>query len=131
MLWNIRKIWGIMLVFSLMILLAGCGTNTSGKEALTPTGYPSVEVQRITVYYQGNRYWYTDGGFDRELGEGFEKAGTVETVDNQSYQDEEWTGTRLEEGQEIYASEEDDSRIYVRFENGFAELERQEESLPE
>ena len=50
MLWNIRKIWGIMLVFSLMILLAGCGTNTSGKEALTPTGYPSDEVQRITVY---------------------------------------------------------------------------------
>lgn len=43
------------------------------SNALSPTGYPSDEVQRMTVYYQGTRYQYMANGVDQPLPDGFEK----------------------------------------------------------
>lgn len=68
---------GYFAVILLAGLLSACGTGDSEDAALTPTGYPSGEVQQITVYYNGTRYWYTAEGFDQPLEDGFEKVGEV------------------------------------------------------
>lgn len=109
----------------LSICLSACGSRSGngGEARLTPTGYPSEEVQRISVYYGGTLYWYTANGFDQPLAQGFEKVGEVKTVDNMEYPDEEFCGTRLDVGQEIYASSEDTSRVYVKYDSGYAMFE--------
>lgn len=115
---------GYLVVLLLVGVLSACQAGGSKDVSLTPTGYPSEEVQRITVYYNGDLYWYTSNGFDQPLEDGFEKVGEVENVDNQEYPDEEFGGTRLEAGQEIYASPEDSSKIYVKYDSGYAAFER-------
>lgn len=99
------------------------GARGSEEAASTPTGYSSGEVQRITVYYNGTRYWYTAKGFDHPLEDGFEKVGEVGRVDDQEYPEEEFGGTRLDTGQEIYASREDASKIYVKYDSDYAALQ--------
>lgn len=116
----------LLLVLLLTGLLSACGARGSEDTALTPTGYPSGEVQRITIYYNGALYWYTSNGFDQPLEHGFEKVGEVDEVDNQEYPEEEFGGTRLDTGQEIYASQEDVSKIYVKYDSGYAVFERQD-----
>ncbi len=130
------RLMTVFCLLILLILLSACsarreeqmGQMEAPKENLTPTGYPSEEVQRITVYYQGNRYWYEATGFDGQLEDGFEKVGEVNCVNNLEYLEVEFSGTRLDVGQEIYGNEADDSRIFVKYENGFAEFARQEEN---
>lgn len=117
---------GYFAVILLAGLLSACGTGGSEDAALTPTGYPSGEEQQTTVYYNGTRYWYTAQGFDQPLEDGFEKVGEVGRVDNQEYPEEEFGGTRLDGGQEIYASREDVSKIYVKYDSGYAVFERQD-----
>ena len=94
---NRRK--GYLAVFLLAGLLSACKTGAGKETALTPTGYPSGEVQQTTVYYNGTRYWYTADGFDQPLEDGFEKVGEVGRVDDQEYPSEEFSGTRLDSGQ--------------------------------
>ena len=119
-----RKSYFAVLV--LIGLLSACGARENEDAALTPTGYSSREVQRIIVYYNGMRYWYTEKGFDQPLEEGFEKVGEVGRVDNQEYPEEEFGGTWLDTGQEIYASQADASKIYVKYDSGYAVFERQD-----
>ncbi len=57
--------------------------------------------------------------------QGFEKAGKVSRVDNQEYPDEEFCGTRLDVVQEIYVCPEKFSKIYVKYDSGYAAFERQ------
>lgn len=122
---RMKNIGYILAVFGLGILLCACSPKHSGTEsaAKTPTGYPSDEVQRQTVYYDGKLYWYQFDGFDNPLQEGFELAGTVEEVFTKEYPSSEYGGTRVEAGQEIYANPSEPSRIYVKYEKGYARFE--------
>lgn len=94
-------------------------------ETVSPTGYPSDEAQRITVYYQGTRYWYMGDGFDQPLPDGFEKVGEIEEVDNTVYRDEELCGTQVEVGQEVYANAKDTSRVFLKYPDGYAAFEKE------
>lgn len=107
------------------------GDEEAQSTASKPTGYPSDEIGRITLYVQGTRYWYTGDGFDQPLEPGFEKAGEVVTVNNESYQDEEFCGSRVQVGQEVYINAEDDSKIYVRYDQGYGAFWREEEEKEE
>lgn len=80
-----------------------------GKE--TPTGYPEGEVQQPQMMYQDKIYYFTAAY--GELSDEYENVGVIEKVDHLSEPDENFEGARLEEGQEVYFSNEKDV-IYVR-----------------
>lgn len=130
------KKWKRLCVLTVLLLTAaGCSgrqetahlaeSAMEGVDSLTPTGYPSDEVQRASVHYDGVLYLYTGEGFDLPLEDGFLKVGTVESVDNEEYPKENFYAARLEEGQEIYANPEVTERIYVRYDSGFAPFEKE------
>ncbi len=113
-----KKVIAVCLTLVLVLSLVGCNRKT--QESMTPTGYPSGEVQFITVFYNSNLYRYSAEGFDLPLEDGYEKAGEILEVNNLEYPNTEFHGTRLNIGQEIYANSNDVSKIYVKYESGYA-----------
>ncbi len=111
---------GITVCLTLVFVLSLVGCNPKTQESAAPTGYPSGEVQFITVFYNGNLYRYSTEGFDLPLEDGYEKVGEIKDVNNQEYPDTEFHGTRLHVGQEIYANGNDFSKIYVKYQSGYA-----------
>lgn len=91
----------------------------SESEQLTPTGYPSGEIQRASVYYNGTLYFYTAEGTELPLGEGFERVGAITAIDNTEYPSEEFCASRLEVGQEVYGNRDEPDQIYVKYDGGF------------
>ena len=59
-------------------------------------------------------------GFDGPLPEGYEYVGKIKKVDNKHEPVSDWNGSRVEEGQRIYAK--DTAVIYVEYESGYAEF---------
>ena len=61
----------------------------------------------------------------------FEKVGTVSDVNNAEYPSEEFHGSRLETGQEVYASQAIPEKLYVKlyvkYDRGFGLFERSAE----
>ncbi|WP_418579289.1 immunoglobulin-like domain-containing protein [Hungatella sp.] len=123
------KKWTWFCIVLISILLTACGTNPgpaapSVSDRVTPTGYPSDEVQRASVFYNGALYLYSAEGVDLPLEAGFEKVGTVSDVNNAEYPSEEFHGSRLETGQEVYASQAIPEKLYVKYDRGFGLFER-------
>lgn len=44
----------------------------------------------------------------------------VESIDNKEQPSKNYTGSRLEVGQKIYANDEEPEIIYIEYENGYA-----------
>ena len=142
-----RRTWGMIFCFLGICLLTGCGeqdsdnssvtteySSTQLSENLTPTGYPSNEVQRPCVFYQGELYIYDTDGFNKPLEEEFKKTGMVAGVDNTQYPELEFYGCRVDVGQEIYARPDNTEKIFLKYENGYAvfiQQSAQEENLAE
>lgn len=112
-----KRFYYLVLITGLILLSACSGRN---QETVASTGYPSEEVQRPAVFYTGYLYFYTAEGFDLPLADGFEKAGVIKEVNNNVYPSEEFHASRVETGQEIYADEDDKSKIFVKYEDGYA-----------
>ena len=85
----------ILLIMFCLLSFSGCTYN---NEELTPTGYPSDEVQRPQIMYNGVIYFYTADGFDHPLPDGYEQVGEVKEVDNRQEPVEDWCGSRVEVG---------------------------------
>lgn len=109
----------------MVLSVCGQGNLKTDSDVLTPTGYSSDEVQRKTVYYNGTLYWYQADGFDKPLEKGFELVGEVEETFVDEYPSKEFGGTRVEIGQEIYADPSETSRVYIKYENGYARFEEE------
>lgn len=118
-----KKIIAIAMTLVCLLGLAGCNKTDN----LTPTGYPSGQVQRQQVMYHGVIYYYTANGFDNPLPEGYALVGEVKEVDNGKEPSVDWCGSRVDVGQEIYASE-NSSSIYLKYESGYAEFEAKDTS---
>ena len=114
-----KKIIAITLTIVCVLGLVGC--NKTNGEDLTPTGYPSGQVQRQQVMYNGVIYYYAANGFDSPLPDGYELVGDVKEVDNDKEPSVDWCGSRVDVGQEIYASD-NSSSIYLKYESGYAEF---------
>lgn len=123
------KLWILMAV--VMLTAAGCqaaaGTAPESS-APAPTGYPSEEVQRISLFYNGCLYLYNATGFDLPQEEGWMLLGQVASVNNQEWPSEDFCGTHLEVGQEIYCDPEEPQKLYVKYDNGFALFETEDAS---
>ena len=118
-----KKIIAIAMTLVCLLGLVGC----NGTDNLTPTGYPSGQVQRQQVMYHGVIYYYTANGFDNPLPEGYELAGEVKEVDNDKEPSVDWSGSHVDVGQEIYASD-GSSSIYLKYESGYAEFKAKDTS---
>ena len=117
----------IFVMFGLScFILSGC--QNSAKTALesstlTPTGYASEEVQRISVFYDGSLYLYNATGFDLPKEDSWELLGQVVSVNNLEWPSEDFAGTHLNIGQEIYWEPSEPQKLYVKYDNGFALFE--------
>lgn len=134
--WRWRWIWiwtaGAAVLLMVYSSKGGVVSQTNQKaeaEQTAPTGYPSGEIQRASVCYNGTLYLYTADGFDLPLGDGFEKAGTIAAVDNTEYPSEDFHASRLDPGQEVYGNRDEPDRIYVKYNSGFGLFEKAEDGL--
>ncbi len=107
-----------------IMLLTACNNNDEG--AKTPTGYASNEIEQPQLMYNDKIYYYWATGFDEELPEGYIKAGTVEHVDNENPPSENFSGTRVDIGQEVYYSDSNNALVYVGYGNGYARFSLKE-----
>ena len=113
------KRW-LALILTVLCLIAVAGCSRSNEGATAQTGYPSGEVQQPQVMYQGKLYFYFATGFDEPLPDGYEYAGSIETVDNINGAVQDFWGARVDVGQKIYASDDNSAVIYVEYKNGYA-----------
>lgn len=111
------------------LLLSGCRAPAgaaSEPDTLAPTGYASEEVQRISVFYDGSLYLYNATGFDLPKEDSWQFLGKVASVNNLEWPAEDFYGTHLEPGQEIYYDPEEPQKLYVKYDRGFALFEAEE-----
>ena len=113
-----KKLTALLLALICALTAAGCGTQP-GRET-TETGYPSGEIQFPEIMYHGQVYSYYATGFDEPLPDGYEYAGSIETVDNINGAVQDFWGARVDVGQKIYASDDNSAVIYVEYKNGYA-----------
>ena len=104
-------------------MLSGChissGTSLESS-TLTPTGYASEEVQRISVFYDGSLYLYSATGFDLPKEDDWELLGQVVSVNDLEWPSVDFAGTHLNIGQEIYWEPSEPQKLYVKYDNGLS-----------
>lgn len=120
----------IFVMFGLScFMLSGCqisaGTSLESSP-LTPTGYATKEVQRISVFYDGSLYLHNATGFDLPKEDSWELLGQVASVNNLEWPSEDFAGTHLNIGQEIYREPSEPQKLYVKYDSGFALFEAEE-----
>ena len=109
------------------LLLADCQTAQKAvpeSSVLTPTGYASEEVQRSSLFYDGTLYLYNATGFNLPKEESWELLGQVAFVNNLELPTEDFYGTHLNVGQEIYWKPSEPQKLYVKYNSGFALLKQ-------
>lgn len=110
-------------------MLSGCqisaGTSLESSP-LTPTGYATKEVQRISVFYDGSLYLHNATGFDLPKEDSWELLGQVASVNNLEWPSKDFAGTHLYIGQEIYREPSEPQKLYVKYDSGFALFEAEE-----
>ena len=70
--------------------------------------------------YNGQIYYYWATGFNEPLPADYNYVGCVDKINNLVEPIEDFYGCRLSKGQRIYANPDNDSVIYVQYEDGFA-----------
>ena len=113
----------LILIMSIVYMLFAMGYNTttpsasnttSDEEVVTPTGYPTGELQKEYVFWNGKLYTY-DVIYIKSLPEGANEIGEVEKIDNVNYPDENLEAAHLPVGTAVYA---DDTYLYVAIVSG-------------
>ena len=115
-----KKFVVLILTLTCLFGLIGCVKKT--EENITPTGYPTGEIQQPQIMYNEQIYLYFATGFDKPLPDGYMLVGTVESVDDTNGPEKDFAGARVEVGQEIYADLKVSNLIYVKYEKGYAEF---------
>lgn len=74
-------------------------------------------------FYDGSLYLYNATGFDLPKEYSWELLGQVVSVNNLEWPSEDFAGTHLNIGQEIYWEPSEPQKLYVKYDNGFALFE--------
>lgn len=106
----------LFLVFSLLLTLC----STACCDTVEPTGYAAGEIDQPQVMYNGQIYYYWATGFNEPLPADYNYVGCVDKINNLVEPIEDFSGCRLSKGQRIYANPDNDSVIYLQYEDGFA-----------
>jgi hypothetical protein len=114
-----KKLIALVLALVCVLALVGCGQN---DDPTTPTGYPTGKIQQPQIMYNGQVYYYFATGFDEPLPDGYELVGSISAVDNDNEPTEDFHGSRVELGQEVYASASNAETVYVKYKKGYAKF---------
>lgn len=107
-----------LFAFLLPCSLSACQTRNPNETA--PTGYVSDEIDQPQMMYNDTIFYYWATGFDGELPDDYLYVGEVESIDNKEQPSKNYSGSRLEAGQKIYANDKTPGIIYIEYENGYA-----------
>ena len=125
----------LLVIFGIFgLLLAGCHTVPNAAQetnTITPTGYASEEVPRISLFYDGSLYLYNATGFDLQQKGSWEFLGQIAFVNNLEYPTKDLNGTHLNVGQEVYRDPEFPQKLYVKYDSGFALFEAEKATKEE
>lgn len=128
-----KKIFTIIFLVMGLLSLSACSSENNADTANTSettegeTGYPSGEVQRPYLVYEGELYQHTFE--NRKISKdkiseeypGYEYVASIEKISNKEMPDEELEASRFSEGTEIYANGES----IIVYDNGFVkEMEK-------
>ena len=102
--------------------LSDCPKDGAESSVLTPTGYASEEVQRLSLFYDGALYLYNATGFDLPKEESWELLGQVAFVNNLEFPTEDFCGTHLNVGQEIYWKPSEPQKVVCKIRFRFRTL---------
>lgn len=108
--------WLLITVLSILVL-AACQPKDNPS---TPTGYGPGEIDQPQIMYNDAIYYYNWTGFDEKLPEYYVKVGTIVGVSNVNIPEDSFCGAQVELGQEIYALDDNQDCIYVKYTKGFA-----------
>ena len=114
-----KKMIALLLAWACVLGLVGCGHN---EAPTTPTGYPTGKIQQPQIMYNGQVYYYFATGFGEPLPDGYGLVGSITVIDNDNEPTEDFHGSRVELGQEVYASESNAETVYVKYEKGYAQF---------
>ncbi len=110
----------MLLIGALLVLCLLPGCQKKSDNSTTPTGHASNEIDQPQIMYDDTVLYYWATGFDEKLPDGYVCVGAVEKVDNENSPSVNFTGSRVDVGQKIYADDGDSEVIYVEYENGHA-----------
>lgn len=113
-----KKKYILAISFLILCLLSACQSQKSNET--TPTGYASNEIDQPQIMYNDTIFYYWATGFNEDLPDNYRYIGKVESVNNKEQPSKNYGGSRLEAGQNIYASDENPGVIYIEYENGYA-----------
>lgn len=132
-----RRILTAVLCLTILLTLCCCASkvstdSTTSESELTPTGLSEGQIAPPQVMYNGEIYLYRYSCPGQNgAPNGFEVVGQIKLVDDLNVPVEDMCAGGVEiafkPGQDIYASEEDDSRICVHCDEGYYLLYRSEE----
>lgn len=114
-----KKYIALLLTLVCVLALVGCGQN---DDPTTPTGYPTGKIQQPQIMYNGQVYYYFATGFDEPLPDGYGLVGGITVIDNDNEPTEDFHGSRVELGQEVYASASNAETVYVKYKKGYAKF---------
>ena len=77
-------------------------------------------IQIFQVESNDAIYYYNWTGFDEKLPEYYVKVGTIVGVSNVNIPEDNFCGAQVELGQEIYALDDNQDCIYIKYTKGFA-----------
>ena len=109
----------ILVLLACTIMLTGCAPDGSAGESvsdpvLSPTGYPSGEIQRQYVMVNGNSYIGT-GGNKTTLPDGYILYGSIATEQNVELPKNDLEGVHVSVGTEVYYKPDETEKVYCKF----------------
>lgn len=112
----------LLLALLALCLFTACsrqGTNnTTTKDEemhnLTPTGYPSGEVQQPQIMYNDTIFYYRATASE-VLPDNYSYVGKIETIDNETPLCSNFTASYLNIGQKVYANPDTPDLIYIDY----------------
>lgn len=107
----------LFLVLSFLLILC---SSACCDTVVEPTGYAVGEIDQPQLMYDGRIYYYWATGFNETLPDDYNYVGCIDNISNEIEPIENFSGCRLSKGQKIYANPDNDSVIYVQYEDGFA-----------
>ena len=109
----------ISVLLACIIMLTGCAADGSDGESLSgtvlsPTGYPSGEIQRQYVMVNGNSYIGAVGN-KTTLPDGYILYGSIATEQNTELPKNDLEGVHVSVGTEVYYNPDETEKVYCKF----------------
>ncbi|MCM1181151.1 MAG: hypothetical protein NC347_12895 [Clostridium sp.] len=108
----------IIFISTIIVVLMKNNSKSTNGRMEENTGYENGIISQPQIMYNGEIYYYFATGFDEKLPEEAKYVGTVLQVDNTKEPENDFEGVQVQEGQKIYVPADDNSCLYVEYNEG-------------